>query len=114
MTRITAYRVHVHTAPDENETGAHDLLEKPAYDPAQYEFDITPICIELADDVRVARSGAGIWLLYRDYHAYGLRLEDALRAGWAREVETPETWPESVDEEDAAAPAADRRKTPAG
>jgi len=114
MARLTAYRVHVRKAPEASELGTRNLLEKPVYDPAQYEFDITPICIELADDVRVARSGAGIWLLYRDHHAYGLRLEDALRAGWAREVETPETWPESVDEEDTAAPDADRRKTPAG
>lgn len=105
MTRITAYRVHVHKAPEASETGTRDLLEKPAYDPAHYEFEVTPICVQLADDVRAARSGAGAWLLYRDYHAYGLRLEDALRAGWAREVEAPDTWPAAVSEKDEPAPA---------
>ena len=112
MARLTAYRVQVHRAPESGEVGTHHVLQKPDYDSAHYDFEATPICIQLAEDVRVARSGAGVWLLYRDYQAYGLRLDDALRAGWVKEVETPETWPASAGEEDEAALPADPEMTP--
>lgn len=90
MMRITAYRVQISSAPDGYETGTNYHLERPSYDSEEYAVKIEPVCVQLAKDVRAARSGAGTWLLYRDYHAYGLRLPEALQAGWVELLDSVE------------------------
>lgn len=78
---IQAYRVEVLAAPEERECGVRYTLEPPELDPERYQFEVLPIQVSLARAVRVAESGMGRPLLYREHDTYGLNLETALRMG---------------------------------
>jgi hypothetical protein len=54
----------------------------PQYHLEQPPEGAEPLDIQLADGVRVSRSGTGELLLYSGDGPYGKRLDDALASGW--------------------------------